>query len=166
MEMNVIAQEMWLWRMQQYLPGTCYNYDAGFSGETCLEPCPLLEKRYSLVYHIKKTIMVLSVSAKVISMNVRTCSECKNLGICEDCAVGWYATSYNIWLSRKLCKQCDRKTSTGNCGAYKVGWSGVTCDCKEKNWGKLLLRKLYLLKLCKWILRYGVHGWIPRKFQW
>jgi hypothetical protein len=129
---------------------------------------PLLEKRYfvweiSLVYHIKKAIMVLSVSAKVISMNVRTCSVCKNLGICEDCAVCWYDISYNKWLSRKLCKQCDRKT--GNCGAYKVSWSGVTCDCKEKNWGKLLLRKWYLPILCKWILRSGVLGWMSQKLS-
>jgi hypothetical protein len=36
-----LRRKMWLWRMQQYLSGTCYNYDAGFSGKTFLEHCPL-----------------------------------------------------------------------------------------------------------------------------
>jgi hypothetical protein len=77
--------------------------DSGECNSTCLELvitmmlvslvkpawnlAPLIEKRYfvreiSLAYHIKKTSMELSahVSAKVISMKVRTCRVCKKNG--------------------------------------------------------------------------------------
>jgi hypothetical protein len=42
----------------------------------------------------KKTIKVLCATAKVIPIKVRTCSLWKDLGIFEDCSVGWYVTLY------------------------------------------------------------------------
>jgi hypothetical protein len=53
---------------------------------------PFIAKRYfvcemCLACHIKRIIMLLSVTAKVIPMKVSAC-RCNDFGICEYCAVG------------------------------------------------------------------------------
>jgi hypothetical protein len=53
MEMNMIAQKNVTTEDATVLSGTCYKYDAGFSGRTCLEHFPLHCKDISCVSYKK-----------------------------------------------------------------------------------------------------------------